>query len=90
MRREVGLVWKKRGTRESCWCDKPQAVEHHRFDGIPHREVAHCRVLMGGVGDDVSKTEFVKHGRDKARDDRGPACGTVAAVAGCQGGMSRA
>ena len=45
--------------------DKPQAIEHHRFDGFPHREVAHFRVLVGGLVDDVTNTEFVKHASHK-------------------------
>jgi hypothetical protein len=26
--------------------DQPQAIEHQRFDGFPHREVAPCRVAQ--------------------------------------------
>jgi hypothetical protein len=45
--------------------DKPQAIEHHRFDGFPHSQVAHFGVLLGRVIEDVADAEFVKHARDK-------------------------
>jgi hypothetical protein len=41
--------------------EKPQAIEHPRFDGCPHCEVAPFRVLVGGLVDNVANTEFVKH-----------------------------
>src|ERR671933_2153472 len=46
--------------------DKPQAIEHHRFDGFPHREVAHFRILVGGLVDNIANTEFIKHASHKS------------------------
>jgi hypothetical protein len=34
--------------------DTSQAIEHHGFDGFPHGEVAHCRVLWGRWIDDLA------------------------------------
>jgi hypothetical protein len=45
--------------------DKPQAIEHHRFDGFSHREVPHFWVLVGGVVEDGANAEFVKHASNK-------------------------
>src|SRR5262245_22047832 len=46
--------------------DEPQAIEHHRFDGFPHGEVSHFRVLTGRLVDDVTNAKFVEHACDKA------------------------
>jgi hypothetical protein len=46
--------------------NKPQAIEHHRFDGFPHGEVPHFRVLLRGSVDDVAQAEFVEHASHKA------------------------
>ena len=46
--------------------DKPQAIEHHRFDGFTHGEVPHFRVLLGRAIEDVANAEFVEHASDKA------------------------
>jgi hypothetical protein len=46
--------------------DKPQAIEHHGFDGLSHREVPHFRVVVGGVIEDVANAEFIEHASDKA------------------------
>jgi hypothetical protein len=47
--------------------DKPQAIQHHRFDGLTHREVSHFRVLVGRLIEDVANGEFVEHASDKAK-----------------------
>ena len=44
----------------------PQALEHQRFDGFPHGEVAHVRVWARRLVDAVSKATFVAHACDKA------------------------
>jgi len=41
--------------------NKFQTIEHHRFDSFTYREVAHFRVVVSGLVDDVAKTEFCKH-----------------------------
>jgi hypothetical protein len=46
--------------------DKPQAIEHHRFDGLPDGEVPHFRVVVGGAVENVANAEFLEHARDKA------------------------
>jgi hypothetical protein len=46
--------------------DTPQAIAHHRFDGFPHGEVAHFRVVLGRLSEDVAKAEFVEHASNKA------------------------
>ena len=38
-----------------------QEIEHHRFDSFTYREVAHFRVVVSGLVDDVANTEFCKH-----------------------------
>ncbi len=47
--------------------DKPQAIEHHRFDGFPHREGPHFWVLVGSMVEDLANAEFVKHSSDEAK-----------------------
>jgi len=46
--------------------DTPQAIEHHGFDGFTHGEVAHFRVLLGRLIDDLAHAQFVEHASDKA------------------------
>jgi hypothetical protein len=46
--------------------DKPQAIEHHRFDRLPHGEIPQFRVLLGGLINHVANAEFIEHARDKA------------------------
>jgi hypothetical protein len=38
-----------------------QAIAPQRFAGFPHGQVAHCRVVMRGVGENITHTECVKH-----------------------------
>jgi hypothetical protein len=47
--------------------DTPQTIEHHGFDGFTDSEVAHCRVLLGRLIEDLAHTEFVEHASDKAK-----------------------
>ena len=46
--------------------ETPQAIEHHGFDRLTCSEVAHGRVLVGRVIDDVTNAEVVEHASDKA------------------------
>ena len=61
-----GLVLAAPGDEGERLVDNPQASEHHGFDGLPSREVAPFRVLVGGVIADVADAEFVEHARNKA------------------------
>ena len=45
--------------------DTPQAIEPHRFDGFTHGEITPCRMLVGGLIEDVAHAECVTHARDK-------------------------
>jgi hypothetical protein len=47
--------------------DTPQAIQHHRFDGLTHREVPQFRVVVGRLIEDVANGECVEHARDKAK-----------------------
>jgi hypothetical protein len=49
-----GLILKEAGHQVERLIDKPQAIEHYRFDRFPCREVPHLRVLSGGLVDDVA------------------------------------
>jgi hypothetical protein len=46
--------------------DKPHTIAPHRFDGLTDREVPPCRVVVGGVSEDVAHGECVAHASDKA------------------------
>jgi hypothetical protein len=43
--------------------EQPPAIEPHGFDGFPHREVTPCRVVLGGLVENVTQTKFVTHAR---------------------------
>jgi hypothetical protein len=45
--------------------DTPQALEPHGFDGFTHGEVAHFRVLLGRLIDDLAHAKCVEHASDK-------------------------
>ena len=41
--------------------DNPQAIAHQRFARFTPRAVAHCRVLMGSLVEDVAHPAFLQH-----------------------------
>ena len=45
-----GLMMEESGDEVERLIDTPQAIEHHRFDGFPHGEVAHFRVCGASLG----------------------------------------
>ena len=55
------LIVEESGNQRERLIDKPQAIEHHGFDRLTYREVAHFRVVVSGLVDDVAKTESCKH-----------------------------
>ena len=61
-----GLILQEPGDEGERVIDKPQAIEHHRFDGVTHSEVPHVRVVLGRSIEDVTNAEFVEHASDKA------------------------
>ena len=62
-----GLILEEPGDEGERLVDKPQTIEHHRFDGFPDGEVSHCRVLLRRFVSDVAYAKFVKHARDEAK-----------------------
>jgi len=61
-----GLILEEPGDKIEGLIDKPQAIEHHRFDSLTYREVPHFWVLVGGLIEDVANAEFIEHASDKA------------------------
>ena len=61
-----GLMLEEPGDEGEGLVEKPQAIEHHRFDGLTRGEVPHFRVLLGRSIDDVANAELVEHTSDKA------------------------
>jgi hypothetical protein len=47
--------------------DEAQAVEDHRLDGMAGGDHPHCRVLLGGLINNLSDAEFFKHPRDQTQ-----------------------
>ena len=60
-----GRIMEEPGHQGERVMDTPQASAPQRFDGFPHREVPHFRVLLGGVVEDVAKAACVEHPSDK-------------------------
>jgi hypothetical protein len=61
-----GLIVEESGDEVEGLIDKPQAIEHHRFDCFTDRETSHFRVLLGRSIKDIPNAEFVEHASDKA------------------------
>ena len=61
-----GLILKEPGDEVERVIEKSQAIEHHGFDGFPHGEVSHFRVLVGRSIEDVANAKLVEHARDEA------------------------
>jgi len=59
-------ILEKPGDQGEGVIDKAQAVQHHGFDGFTGRHVTPCRVLLGGLINDVADAEFVKHAGHEA------------------------
>ena len=62
-----GLMLEEPGDEVEGVIDKPQAIEHHCFDGFANGQVAHCRVLVCRVVQDLANAEFINHPGDKAQ-----------------------
>jgi hypothetical protein len=60
----------ERGDEGERLIDKSQAIEHHGFDGFPHGEVSHYRVLVSRSVEDLTNAEFVEHASDKPRGSK--------------------
>ena len=61
-----GRIVKEPGNQGERLVDTPQAIAHHRFDGLTDGEVPHCRVLVRRLSEDVANAECVAHASDKA------------------------
>ena len=61
-----GFILEEPGDEVEGLIDKSQPIEHHRFDGLTHREVPQFRVLLGRLIEDIANGEFVEHASDKA------------------------
>lgn len=61
-----GFILKESGDQGKRLVDKPQAIEHHRFDRLPYCEITHCWILVGGLIEDVANAEFIEHASNKA------------------------
>jgi hypothetical protein len=56
-----GLSPKEAGHQVERLRDTLQAIEPHRFDRFPYREVLRLRILLGSLADDVANAEFVEY-----------------------------
>ena len=61
-----GLMLEDPGDEVERLIDQSPAIEHHGFDSFPDGEVAHFRVLLGRLVNDIANAKFVKHARDEA------------------------
>jgi hypothetical protein len=61
-----GLLMEASGDEGARLSDTPQAIAPPRFDGFPRGEVAPCRVLAGGLVDDLAHATCVEHACDQA------------------------
>jgi hypothetical protein len=61
-----GLMRAEAGAQVARLMDTPQAIQHHRVDRFPHREVPPCGVLWGGLGNHVAKAQGIAHASHKA------------------------
>ena len=46
--------------------DLPQAIQHHRVDRFPHRQVPQVRVVLGRLVNDAANVTFIEHASHKA------------------------
>jgi len=61
-----GLIMEEAGDQIKRMIDKPQAIEHHRFDSLLDSEVSHFWGLLGRLIENCTDTEFIEHARNKA------------------------